>query len=336
MRTVVIAALALLLGQTPATPDLRGRLGAELERARADAAATLPASQREVLDPRADRAARALEAGRPLLALYELEPIWEGARTGRFVEAHEATTSVDAFTTLWQRQGEPVPGRAAAAIPAAAEGLAAAADARGPATYRAALPFAQDADVPSGLYYLGNAESSVAFASFVRGLPWPKAAARSFRSIAAELDTFDREVTAAYEKMDRSQHPAYIQTSVLIRQARTLDGAQHFAGALLEYLLARLRFASIRPAGEPATAARIQAARAALRQDEDHSIAGLFIDMADAALAAGDDTNRRMAAAILNDLLPAYTAAVTAPALTEAAAAPAAQTTITLVRWPFT
>jgi hypothetical protein len=75
-------------------------------------------------------------------------------------------------------------------------------------------------------------------------------------------------------------------------------------------------------------------ARAALPAGTDHSIAQLFIEMAEAALQGSTDAVRRGAALIVGDVLPAYHAALR-PAASTTAADPAA-VTITLVRWPFT
>jgi hypothetical protein len=251
--------------------------------------------------------------------------------------AHKDVTSVEAFKRLWTRTGEPhAAATASAGRDSLTDALAAAADARGPATYRASLPYASDAGVDAGVYYLGDAWASTRFAAFVRGLDWPRPAARlALRSIAPELDAFDREVTTAYEKMDRSQHAGYIQTSVAIKQARTLDEAHQYAGALLEYLLARYRFGLLRTPGATVDPDAVRAARERFPISGDHGIAELFLQMADRALADPAPSAHRAAAVILNDVLPAYAAATATPSVTTAAAA-SPQVTITLVRWPFT
>ncbi|HWK08957.1 MAG TPA: hypothetical protein VNR64_02820 [Vicinamibacterales bacterium] len=176
------------------------------------------------------------------------------------------------------------------------------------------------------------------YAAFVRQLAWPAVTENPprFHSIASELDAFEKTVTSQYEQMERSQHPAYVRTSVMLKQARTLDERQQYAGALLEYLLARYRFGSIRPADSGAAVGmQLERSRAALRRDRDNSIARFFIDLASAGIAAGDAAGRAAAAAVVGDILPAYSSALK-PAASRSRRATTAQTTITLVRWPFT
>jgi hypothetical protein len=221
-------------------------------------------------------------------------------------------------------------------IPAVVEAIAAIAETRGPATYRASLPYARDSGIQDGLYYLGDARAVGAFARFVRQLPWPREGTRpAFRSIGTDLDAFDREVTAAYETMDRSQHTTYILTSAAIKQARTLNDGQQYAAALFEYLIARLRFAPLRGIVSTATAGRIGDARRDLNASLDTSIPRLFLEMAASAIESGEPAQQPTAAYILEDVLPAYTAALAPPRATSSAADPA-KVTITLVRWPYT
>jgi hypothetical protein len=288
---------------------------------------------------RIDRASAAIESGRLYLALYELEPAWEHTFASAF--ARDAGASdIAAFTARWKAAGEPRRGAALTAGPVVAEAFASAAETRGPATYRASLPYAQDSDVTSGWYYLGESRAVGAFASFVRALPWPSAPPRpAIRSIAPELDALDAEVTGAYKKMDRSQHPAYVGTSVTLKRARAAEAEQHYAGALLEYLIARYRFATLRAAATAAppvpSPERLADARARLAPNVDHSIGELFVQMAEAAAARTDAAAQRGAAIILDDVLPAYHAAL-APPVSPRRTTDAAPVTITLVRWPFT
>jgi hypothetical protein len=333
--TLLVATAVALLAQ----PDFPSGLTAEIERTRASTA-EMPAGDRTGPAQRVERARTALAAGRPLLAVYLLEAPWEQARASAFAKDASAVTTAEAFTRAWKAAGEPratpaPPGRR----PVLADALAAAAEARGPSTYRASLPYAQDSGVAAGLYYLGESQAVMRFAAMVRTLPWPATtAAPPLRSIAGELAALDADMTRAYETMDRSHHPTYISASAALKQARTLDAAGQYAGALLQYLLSRYLFAPLRgPAAGEATPALIAAARASLDAATDHSILELFLQLADEGLAGDVAAQRRGAAAVLEDLVPAYRAAL-APATTApvAAAAAARTVTITLVRWPFT
>src|SRR5688572_2246331 len=275
-------------GSTPAglaiTREI-ARVTAEAQRAADD--------QRAALTTRLARASAAVEGGRNYLAIHELQPVWEAMFVSAFVRDSRIST-LEQFRSRWQSIGEPrtqTPGTGT--LPAVVEAFAAAAEARGPATYRASLPYAADSDVASGLYYLGESRAVGAFAAFVRGLPWqpvrPGQAAAA-RSVASELDALDAEVIDAYKKMVPAQHPAYVQTSVAVKRARTLDADGRHAGALLEYLLARYRFSVLRPGAlpDPPAPERLAAARAALAGDQDHSIGQLFLQMAEAAAASTD------------------------------------------------
>jgi regulator of protease activity HflC (stomatin/prohibitin superfamily) len=174
------------------------------------------------------------------------------------------------------------------------------------------------------------------FARFVRELQWPVTAAPPpVRAITGEINALDADMTKAYETMDRASHPSYISASAALKQAKTLNARGQHAGALFQYLLARLVFAPLRaPAGADATAERIAAARAAL-PGGDHSVAELFLQLAEEGISGSQPAQRRGAAAVLDDVLPAYLAAIAPPATTAPAPA-AARVTITLVRWPYT
>jgi hypothetical protein len=143
-------------------------------------------------------------------------------------------------------------------------------------------------------------------------------------------------MTTQYETMDRAQHPTYIRASATLKDAQSLNDRGEREGALLEYLLARYLFASLRgpAAGEP-TRERVDWARATLPSAGDHSIAELFLQFADEGLSSDNAALRRGAAAVVEDILPAYLAAIAAP-LPATTATTTASVTITLVRWPFT
>jgi hypothetical protein len=316
---------------------LTERLGGEIGQLTA-AAERLPADQRQPALTRLGRAKTALDAGRVHLALYELEGVFVMSRAFQFAGESGAVTTQDEFATRWRSAGEPSQSATLDPnAPALLSALVSSAARRAPVTYRAALPYGQDAGVDAGLYYMGEAKALSAFAEFAGALPMKRiGTAPGIRSIAPELDAFDAEVTTAYERMTPAQHPTYIVVSVLLKRARTLNDSGDHAGALFEYLLARLRFAPLRAGADVAAdAAALASARARLASTVDHSLARVFLEMAETALAGEDATARRNAANIISDVLPAYHAALTAPARrTLTAAKPLV--TLTLVRWPFT
>jgi hypothetical protein len=335
MIALLMAAALALVSQTDAPQGL----AREMDRIRAEAAAGTPEEQRTTPAARLERARAALEAGRPLLALYLFEMPWESAKAWTFVQASATAPTPEAFAKKWTAMGEPRPSTAGRGgrRPVLAEAVASAAEARGATTYHASKAYAEDADVPAGFYYLGESQAVMQFAAFARSLDWPAAfPAPPLRSIAGELNALDTEMTTAYETMDRANHSSYIVASAALKQARTLNDRGQYAGALFQYLLSRYIFAPLRgAAASDASALRIADARSSLSSGVDHSIADIFLQLAEEGLSSSVPAQRRGAAAALDDVLPAYRAAIAAPSTTTAAAS-TAQVTVTLVRWPFT
>jgi hypothetical protein len=329
---ILSAAIAFLGAQSSADPNI----ATELARVRAQIDSVAPADQRAPLVQRLDRADAALKAGRIYQALYFLEAPYESAAAFAFV-ASSGTPSPESFLKQWSA-GAPKPhsgkpGR----VPAIVDALAEAAEDRAPATYQASKPYAQDSGTEAGLYYLGESRAVMDYAAFIRSRQWSGAGRRpAFRSIAPELAAFSREMTTQYETMERAQHPTYIRASATLKQAQSLSDRDAREGALFEYLLARYLFAPLRgPATAEATRERVDRARATLSSRADHSIAELFLQFADEGLSSDNDALRRGAAAVVDDILPAYLAAIAAPRPATTASTTAA-VTITLVRWPFT
>jgi hypothetical protein len=334
---LLCAFVAALLSAPQATAPQA--LGPEMSRIRAEIASAPKDDQRDALLNRLDRARAARDAGRTLLALYLFESPWENARSGAFVQASSAVTTQDGFDRKWAAMGEPHPITARGGRrPLLVEALAAAAEARASTTYQASRQYAADSSLDGGLFYLGQSHAVVQFAAFARSLEWPVTApAPPLHSIAAELSALDAEMTTAYEKMERANHPTYIQASAALKQANTLNDRGQYAGAIFEYLLATYLFSPLRPAAasREATAAQITEARQALPPGLDHSIAELFLELAEEGTASSTPAQRIGSGAVVDAVLPAYLRAIARD--TKSTTAPAAaDVIITLVRWPFT
>ena len=204
--------------------------------------------------------------------------------------------------------------------------------------YEASLDYGRSTMPDSGLFYLGTAQAQRNFAAFCRslpsGAPLPPPAVRS---LAPELDALEGRLLAAYRppaSIDR--HVDFIVTSASLKEARELDAAGRRYGALLRYLQAAQRFAALTP--PPADLgdlkprlAQIDARLAASPSDQ--SLGRLFVEAAQADLAT-EGSNGAAASAIVQEVLPLYTAALE-PARS-AASKPDAAVTVTLVRWPYT
>jgi hypothetical protein len=334
MRPLLLSLIVLVVAPQQGAES---RLDAELARVRAQIGTTVPTDQQAPLVQRLDRAEAALKAGRTYQAVYLLEAAYEGAAAFAFA-ASSGVKSSEAFLGKWNEIGPPKPRRGGTGrVPAAFDALAEAAEDRGPATYQASRPYAEDAGVSAGLYYLGESSAVMDFAAFARSLSRPAVERRpAFRSIAPELARFDREMTTKYETMERANHPTYIRASAALKQARSLNDRGAFGGALFQYLLSRYLFAPLRGPAPDATRERLDAARASLPASRDHSIAELFVQFAEEGLSSDNADLRGGASAVIADVLPAYLAAV-APVRSTATPSDAhAVVTITLVRWPFT
>jgi len=310
-----------------------------MDRVRADLA-NAPEDERTSPLQRLDRAKTALDANRPLLALYLTEGPWEAGKAWAFIKSAADVTTAEAFEKKWTAVGEPTPVAVSAGARrlALVEALAATAEARGSTTYHASRFYGEDAGLPGGLYYLGESRAVMQFAAFARSLDWAAAgAAPPLRSIAPEIGALDVEMTTAYETMSRDNHSTYIGASAALKQARTLNDRSQYGGALFQYLLSRYLFAALRgPAAQEATEDRIAASRKTLDPGVDNSIAELFLQLAGEGVAGSIPAQRRGAAAAIEDVVPAYLRAIAPVTTTNAPSSPPAQVTITLVRWPFT
>src|SRR5690606_19751676 len=117
----------------------------------------IPADQRVGIETRMTRAKSALDAGRLHLALFDLETVFTAAGGFDAAAQADAVKTFDAFESRWRAAGEPsATAGPAQPRPILVDALAASADARAPVTYRAALPYARDAGVQAGLFYLGE------------------------------------------------------------------------------------------------------------------------------------------------------------------------------------
>ena len=180
-------------------------------------------------------------------------------------------------------------------------------EAAAPATYRASLPYAEDAGIGSGVYYLGDADAAVRFGAFCRSLTYAARGPRPpLRSIAREIDRFETDVLKHYNKADGQARRPFIQISVGLKMARERDASGDYAAALLQYLLVRYQYAVLLT-NSPAVdvAARIRASQAGMR-DADHSIAELFLQMAAARLESADPPGPLAATAIMDVVIPEY------------------------------
>jgi hypothetical protein len=355
LALVLLAALAAAGCRPAAAPDPLaadvGRWSALLQRHGAADAAWMEA--RQAAQPGLASTEEALRGGRRLLALQRLAEVRVELAAAAYVRERSPAQRQDAgaFAAEWARMGTalrgdlgpPSPTALAGVRPAAARAIGEAALPQVRAYYQASLDYGRNTLPRYGLSYLGTAEALRQLVAFCRTLgdAFPGGREPRLRALDAEIDALEGEVLAAYRPpASIARHGDFIGASSLLKEARELNAAGLRYGALLRYLQAALAVRQLRaapPAADPAAlAGRLREAEARLAADGlDHSIGRLFLEIAQARVAAaaprGSDAT---AAAILDDVLPRYFAAL-APAPRQRPRPPAS-VTVTLVRWPYT
>jgi hypothetical protein len=304
---------------------------------------------KQATQPNVDRAREALREGRRLLALHRLAAARVNLAAAAYVgERPEKKDDSGFLDAEWKRVGITLKGDLGPlhpadldnVKPAAVRALAEAALLQVRAFYEASLEYGRSTQPQFGLFYLGQAQAQRDFVSFCRKLTEPSSRrAPPLRSIAGELDALEGEILDAYRPpASIDKHGDFIAASALVKEARELNTACFWRGALLRYLQAVQRFAPLRPGAAPlegeALSSRLKAFESRLSVSEfDESIGQLFLEAAQSA-AAAPSAPGPPAWPIVADVLPRYFAALEAARPANPLAAPRA--TVTLVRWPYT
>jgi hypothetical protein len=300
-------------------------------------------------EPALARTQKALDERRPLLAWLRFAPAHEGLAAGRYLGERTAgqRTNAGEFEAEWKRMGgvlrphlsPPSPDALEGVHPAFLRALGEAALPQARVYYDASLDYGRSTTPESGLYYLGAAQSARDFAELIRRLSAPAGpAAPRLRSPAGEIDALEGEMLAAYRPpLSIDKHREFIGASAALKEARELEAAGLRHGALLRYLQAALRFGSLRAGAPPAPAQlakRLDEAESRLAAGVDHSLMRVFLQAGRADLDEQGPAGAVNAAAVVNDVLPRYLAAL-GPAPPRAARSEP-RVTVTLVRWPYT
>jgi hypothetical protein len=298
------------------------------------------------------QAGDALRANRRLYALQRLAAARTSLAAWMYVGGRPAEERKDAsrFEAEWTRMGgelgrdlgTPVPSTLDRVTPAAVRAIGETALPQVRAYYESSLAYGRATSPESGLYYLGNAVAARELLGLCRQVARPGGKpAPPLRALDAELDALETAVLSAYRppaSLDR--HAEFIGLGSALNEARELSALGLKHGALLRYLQAVQRLASLRSGtstlGARTAAERLDAWKARFtRSGADHSIGELFIEAAEAELAsvaAGDPLP--VASAVVTEVLPRYIEALE-PAVPRKPLPPA-EVTVTLVRWPFT
>ncbi|MGD0693748.1 MAG: hypothetical protein ABSB82_02720 [Terriglobia bacterium] len=198
-----------------------------------------------------------------------------------------------------------------------------------------------------GLFYVGQAQGEAAFARFCAALNLPRnTAPLALRSMLPELTRLQEKTNAAFQPPRSVElHPRFIALNSTLKLAEELDAARFYAGAFYQYLEAVRHYGLLdAPPLNAAQQAELTQAIAAMRKKleasrRDDSIAQLFLERAESQLAHADGSapsqdEWRSAKVIVDQVLPAYFAALTAPSPVERPSGKRIE--ITLVRWPYT
>jgi hypothetical protein len=301
-------------------------------------------------------AASALAAGQLYLGLEALgraEDHMQGART-LDAKAGDIKDSLPAFESEWGKASLELTALDKSArhkdwrnTPAGISAISEAAQGRAIPLLEGSRGFATATNPKDGLLYMGQAQGEAAFAAFVAQLKALRAGtAIPLRSLLPELEALQEKTNAAFQPpRSIDMHPRFIALNSTIKFARELDSSKSYAGALYQYLEAVRHYGMLDPA-VPETAKQASLRNtvseemkkvAASRRDD--SIAQIFLERASGWLnkpdgAAASPDEWRAVQVILQQVLPAYYAALNPAAPRQQRAGHTA--TLTLVRWPYT
>ena len=300
------------------------------------------------------RVESAMKDGRRLLALQRLAAVGPNLASSEYLAsltAEQRKSDTD-FEAAWKSAGRelgselgaPSPSALDGVAPAAVRGVGEASLAQVRVFYDASLEYERNTMPDAGYFYLGLARAQSDFAGFCRTLSKPAGRRPPpLRSLAPELDALEGELLAAYRppaSIDR--HSDFIAASAALKEARELDGAGLRYGATLRYLQAALRCAPL--TGQAPAMTKDEAARKLAEVEPrladregavDQSLGRIFLEAAQADVAAATSGEPpAQASAVLTSVLPRYFGALE-PAKA-ARPSPAAEVTVTLVRWPYT
>ncbi|MBZ5491789.1 MAG: hypothetical protein LAO76_12735 [Acidobacteriia bacterium] len=232
-------------------------------------------------------------------------------------------------------------------FPAAVRALSESAQGRTIPLLEGSRGFATSTKPQDGLAYMGEAKGEAAYAAFLYGLSIArKGSPFPLRSVLPELEALQEKTNAAFQPpRSIDMHPRFINLNATLKFARELDSSKAYAGALYQYLEAVRNFGMLDPVvpdDAKQSALRSQVAEELKKvsaSKRDDSIAQAFLERAQGWLnkpdsAAPSPDEWRAVQVILQQVLPAYYAALKPAAPLQQRAARTA--TLTLVRWPYT
>jgi hypothetical protein len=307
-------------------------------------------------DGAAKSAATALEAGQMYLALEKLGQAEEFLQAARRMDdkAEVEKGGLNAFQAQWNKASlrlaafdKDAHAQNWGSAPLAVRALAEAAAGKAIPLLEGGMGFATATAPKDGLLYVGQADGLADYARFCASLSaTEKGKAVELRSYLPELQSLQAKTNSAFQPPQSIDlHSRFIALNSQLKLAQELDASKFYAGALYAYLEAMRHYGMLRmPPLDAAQQAAVKQDIAAKSKElaaspPDESLPQLFLERAESYTVHPDGTaptadEWRSAQIVLEQVLPAYYAALKP-------AAPAQQTAgktveITLVRWPYT
>ncbi|MGH7740694.1 MAG: hypothetical protein ACRENS_01580, partial [Candidatus Eiseniibacteriota bacterium] len=197
-----------------------------------------------------------LRAGRTWSALHRFAPVRINLSAARYASGFGAAEDdASVFEREYSRIGAELRADSAAASPATFAALSpmvvrAEAEATAPQGlmfHHASLEYGRNTMMRYGLFYLGSALAQREFTALCHSVAGPaEMPAPPLRSIRPEIDALQSRLLAAYRPpASVARHAEFIAASSVLKEARSLEASGFRAGALLRYLQAVTRSASL-------------------------------------------------------------------------------------------
>ena len=362
LKAVVLTLIVLLSIPLQAGPDAASQIKAEIARLQ-QSIQEHPVADKDFA-PVATMASDALKAasaaannGQVYLALEKLgqaQDLLQGARGGAD-KAEVEKGGLTAFQAQWSKASiqltaldKEAHAQSWTQSPLAVRALAEAAQGRAIPLLEGAQGFAVATGPKDGLLYIGEAEGQAEFAKFCASLKFTdvKPAPFALRSLLSEIQALQTRTNAAFQPPQSIElHSRFIALNSALKLAQELDQSRFYAGAMFAYLEAVRHYGMLtaKPL-DAASQAELKQALATKRKElaaspKDESIAQLFMQRAESYAAHPDGSapaadEWRGARVILEQVLPAYYAAVKSAAPLQQSSGKTVE--VTLVRWPYT
>ncbi|HSF19632.1 MAG TPA: hypothetical protein VLK65_29185 [Vicinamibacteria bacterium] len=260
-----------------------------------------------------------LAQGKVYVAFERLAASQDILESAAFLSRHQDVQKPEAFLALWEADGRVLEQEVARLGKAGFSGRSAVVQSRGEISiyrilthYRASKMYAK-VGIGGGLYYLGNAHAAASFASFCARLDdAPQGALPRFRPLAEVEAELSKNTVAAYGQGDAAttHHKNFIRLDSALKEARLLIADHRDLGTVATLLEARFRLGLIQkdpsaPVPVPDTDRAPYRARL-FDPAFDHSLALSLWERALDRVASSEDTDRREATVLLEEVIPFY------------------------------